>query len=331
MMALTRLLRGLLQGIGALALLLALILVLFWNVRPGMDAYRAHQNLAAPDATNPDRQEITATWFGAANVMISDGSSHILIDPFFTRPAGWLNLLTDKNVQPNDALVARMLNDAGIHRLDAVLVSHTHYDHVLDVGPVIQEAGGVLVGSESTLNVGRGAGLAEDQLRLMRPGDPIKIDKFTVTFVHSSHAGMTGGHPQGLITTQLATPAPYSAYKQDSTYGILLEHEYGTLLLHSSAGWRDNMYQGLQADLVLLGIAARPALADYLHNVVDAVGAQRVIPLHWDDFTRPLNQYLLPLPIGADLDGFFAEMADKRRDIAVHSLPVKSPVVLFPN
>jgi hypothetical protein len=40
---------------------------------------------------------------------------------------------------------------------------------------------------------------------------------------------------------------------------------------------------------------------------VRAVGAKRVIVIHWDDFTRPLDEPMLPLP--HLLDDFDATMA----------------------
>jgi L-ascorbate metabolism protein UlaG (beta-lactamase superfamily) len=47
---------------------------------------------------------------------------------------------------------------------------HTHFDHALDAAVVADRTGAVLVGGESTANIGRGHGLAEDRIRVVTPG-----------------------------------------------------------------------------------------------------------------------------------------------------------------
>jgi L-ascorbate metabolism protein UlaG (beta-lactamase superfamily) len=296
-----------------------------FKVRPGLDQYQAHIHRTAP----AEPGQLTATWFGVTALLLSDGTSAIMVDPFFTRPGGWAEIMRNRPIEPNEPLIKEWLKKAGVERLDAVIVSHSHYDHAMDAGVVARLTGAALVGSESTANIGRGSGLDESQILVANPGVPILYGNYTFTLFESRHAGATGGRPKGNIKEPLVAPAHYYDYRQGGTFSILIEHEQGKVLHHGSAGWLPGMLERQQADVVFLGIAARPKLNEYLRAVVDRVGATRVVPMHWDDFTRPLDQPLVPLPFGADLDGFFREAA-LRPDLKVQTLEVGAAVVLFP-
>ena len=63
------------------------------------------------------------------------------------------------------------------------------------------------------------------------------------------------------------------------------------MLVQGSAGFLPGGYRSERADVVFLGVGGlgrkEPAYRErYLREVVDAVGARRVVPIHWDDFTR---------------------------------------------
>jgi L-ascorbate metabolism protein UlaG (beta-lactamase superfamily) len=56
---------------------------------------------------------------------------------------------------------------------------------------------------------------------------------------------------------------------------------------------------------VLLGVGTLGKQDDayreaHWREVVQAVGARRVIPIHWDNFWRPLDQPLQPMPLLLD-------------------------------
>ncbi|MFP5358201.1 MAG: hypothetical protein ACLGHI_07095, partial [Gammaproteobacteria bacterium] len=96
---------------GLLALLLLAVLAAAgwlgwqWTVRPGMAEYQTH--LAPPaDPADP----LMATWLGTTALLIRDGERAILIDPFFTRPPGVVNLLLNREIAPDPALIRRWLD-----------------------------------------------------------------------------------------------------------------------------------------------------------------------------------------------------------------------------
>ena len=296
-----------------------------YYVRPGMDEYAQH-HYAAP----PVPGTLTASWWGVTGVLLTDGQHSIFIDPFFTRRPDLMGVLRDEKIAPDEAAIGAWLERAGVSKLDAVLVSHSHYDHGMDAGVVAKMTGAKLLGSASTANIGRGAGLPEAQLQVAKSSEPIEVGSFKVTFVEGRHAGATGGAPTGDITEPLQPPAPISAYKQGGTYSILVEHAQGRVLHHGSAGFLPGALRLRKADVVFLGIALLPDLAEYLGETVDAVGATRVIPFHWDDFTRTLDEPLQPLPLIVRLDRFFDDMQKLRPAVAVQTLELGKPVALFP-
>ena len=309
----------------AAILLLAVAGVKVWYVRPGLAAYDAHR-YAPPQQ---ERGGLTATWLGNTAVLLRDGDNAIMVDPFFSRPPGLLPLLRNAEIAPDEQLIARWLNQLEVTRLDAVLVSHSHYDHAMDAGVVARLTGAVLVGSETTANIGRGSGMSEASIRVVGESEAVELGPFSVTFILSRHASATGGRPTGNLTSPLVPPARYGDYRQGDTYSILIRHRAGNVLHHGSAGFVPGALNGYRADVVFLGIAAGTDLAEYLANVVDAVGAKRVIPVHWDDFTRPLDQPAIPLLLGVDLDGFLWTMDRDRPNVAVQTLFVGEPAPLF--
>lgn len=298
-------------------------------LRPGMDQVAAHRY---PDPTPKQlvAPALYATWFGTTAVLLSDGEHAVMVDPFFTRPPGFINMLANQPIAPDEALIKRWLDHAGVKKLDAVMVSHSHYDHAMDAGVVARLTGAPLLGSSSTAFIGLGSGLPVAQVRVIKPGQDMKYGPFTITFIRSKHAGATGGTPTGDISEPLVPPARYLDYKQGGTYAILVQHPRGSVMLHGSAGFVPDELQDRKADVVFLGIAIRGNMQDYLRETVDAVGATRVIPTHWDDFTLPLDEPLQPFPIGIRLNAFFDDMARLRPDVKVETLEVGHRVVLFP-
>jgi len=288
-------------------LLLALVvlgaaawLIYQFNHPPGLAPYA---NLAMPAASAPaaDADGLRVTFLGVATLLLDDGETAILTDGFFTRP-GRMTVLTGK-VAPDPALIRQALQRAGIQQLAAVIVAHSHYDHALDAPEVARQTGALLVGSNSTANVGRGWGLPEQRIRVVHGGDQLDFGRFHVQLIKSRHAptGFTGGE----IGKPLVPPARATDYKEGDSYSILVRHGQRSLLVQSSAGFVDAALQGKHADVVFLGVGTlgmQPASfrQAYWQQVVQAVGARRVFPIHWDDFTRPLAQDLVALPYPFD-------------------------------
>lgn len=309
-------------------LALAVLLIAAWFHRPGLPAYHEH---LIPSQASASPQALRATWLGVTALLLSDGHSAVMIDPFFTRPPGLLSMALDREIAPDETLIRQWLTRLGVTRLDAVLVSHSHFDHAMDAGAVARLTGARLVGSPSTLNIGRGAGLAEDHLMGVDPATPLKFGDFDVSFIESAHAGRTGGRPTGNISGPLAPPAHYLDYKLGGTYSILVSHPQGSLLHHGSAGFIPGALRGRHADVVFLGVALIDELEPYLRETVDAVGAARVIPTHWDDFTKPLDAPLVPMPFVVRLDDFFDGMHRLRPSVKVETMLPDHAVTLFPS
>ncbi|WP_352890340.1 MBL fold metallo-hydrolase [Sinimarinibacterium thermocellulolyticum] len=297
--------------------------LLLW--RPAADARRLAEHVQPVEAeVAAGIDTLSVTWFGVTAVLIRHGDDALMIDPFFTRPPGYWPLVQNASIAPDEARIAQWLARAGIDRLHAVLVSHSHYDHAMDAGVVARRTGAVLAGSPSTLQIGRGAGLAAAQLRDASDGAALSLGPFFVRFIESRHAGATGGAPTGEIDAPLRPPARYLDYRQGGTYSILVEHRLGSVLHHGSAGYVAGALDAVRADTVLLGAALVGDAEAYVRAVVDPLEAREVVLTHWDDFTRPLDEPLRPMPIAVNLKPLLDALA--RRP----ALRVRTPVLAQP-
>jgi L-ascorbate metabolism protein UlaG (beta-lactamase superfamily) len=267
----------------------------------------AYAKLWMPTAT-PATGEIRVTYLGVSTLLIDDGETALMTDGFFSRPDKKSALLG--SIEPDVAVIARSLERAGVQRLAAVIVGHSHYDHSMDAPEVARRTGALVIGSESTANVARGWGLPADRICVVVDGQSFSFGRFSVTVIGSRHVPtlMTGG----TIDTPLVPPVRMHKYAEGGTYSVLVEHGSKSMLVHGSAGFVDGFLRDRRADVVFLGIGALGTKdaayqQTYWQQVVRAVGAKRVVPIHWDDFFVPLDRPLVPLP--APLDDMQNSMA----------------------
>jgi len=270
--------------------------------RPDVARYSDRFDVPAAEPDSP----LSATWMGVATLLIDDGSSALMTDGYFSRPN--LARVAAGKVSPSPARVDGCLARAEVSRLEAVIPVHTHIDHVMDSALVADRTGARLVGGESAANVGRGYGLPEDRIVVASSGEPIQLGAYDVTLIESHHC--PPDRFPGVIGEPLVPPVRASAYRCGEAWSTLVHHRQSgrRLLIQGSAGFVKGALADQRADAVYLsvgqlGLHPRSYLVDYWTETVLAVGARRVILIHWDDFFRPLSKPLRALPYaGDDLD-----------------------------
>lgn len=267
-----------------------------WRDRPSLDA------IDWPPGPEPVDGALSATWLGVTTVLIDDGETQILIDGFFSRPS-LVDLLLGRPVANDAATINFALYEFGIDRLAAIIPVHSHFDHAMDVGAIAKRTNASVVGSESTANIARGAGIPEDQLVVVDNGETLEFGQFRVRLLESRHGpiGWRGSVPlPGTIDEPLEFPAPLSAMRVGKAWTVVIEHPLGTTVVQGSAGYVEGALADVKADLVLLCSYGLSSLGKdyaerYWQEIVTATGAQAVMPMHFDDFTRPFGD-IVPFP-----------------------------------
>ena len=250
-------------------------------------------------ATTETADAVSVTWLGVTTLLFDDNETQVLIDGFFTRPG--ITDLVFREISTDIANVNYAMAEFRIDRLAAIVPVHSHFDHAMDVGIVANRSSAVVLGSESTANIARGANLPVDQYQILANGETRKFGDFTITLIVSRHAPLSDDKNSwfaGKIKSPLQQPARTEEWREGQTYSVLIGHPRGTTLIQGSAGYDKGNLNHLSADVVMLSVAGLSRLgrnytADYWRETVTAVGASRIYPIHIEDFTRPFGDITL--------------------------------------
>jgi L-ascorbate metabolism protein UlaG (beta-lactamase superfamily) len=303
-----RILKALAVGLLGVTLLGVIFIVVQLNRRPSLEQYASR--LIGPA---PAHSALRVRFAGVATLVFDDGETAWMTDGFFSRPS--FARLAFTRIEPDRTAIERGLRRLEVDKLAAVVPLHSHYDHAMDAPLVAMRTGAQLIGSESTLNVGRGLGMPEGRMRKVIAGESVALGRWKLTFIASRHVPLPIA--RGSVETidrPLVPPARATAWAEGQTWAIVVEHASGArMLVLGSAGFVPGSLEGRRVDTVLLGIGtvgtqSREYRAQWWHEVVQRVGARRVIPIHWDDFSRSLDQPLVAFPYL--IDDVAASMAD---------------------
>ncbi len=270
-----------------------------WNDRPSLD----NIDWEAPVITTISATDtVTFTWLGVTTLLFDDGETQILIDGFFSRPS-LFDIVLGRPVMNDAAMINYALDEFRMRRLAAVIPVHSHFDHAMDVGAIANRTSASVLGTPSTVEIARGAGVPEDQITLIEERQTYTFGRFDVTLLPSRHApiGWRGSVPMpGTIDAPLTLPQPVSAMREGGSLTIVIAHPQGTVIVQGSAGFVDGALQGVSADVVMLGTGGLESLGRdyaerYWNELITTTGARSVYPIHFDDFTKPLGE-IVPGP-----------------------------------
>lgn len=246
--------------------------------------YRHLYDTSTEDDLEPGRG-VRVTFLGVSTLLVTDGENTIMTDGFFSRP-GLLRARFGK-LATHRARVAQALSRVGLSTLDALFVAHSHVDHALDSAEVAQNTGADLHGSSSTRRIAEAQNFDPARFRLIETGRPVSIGRFTVTAIPAQHS------PGDLAPGHIEEPVPsgprLTDLKTGDCYSFHVAHPDGSLLIHASANFLPGVLTPFPVDTVYLGIGVLGNQSEefreaYWREVVEATGARRVVPIHWDNF-----------------------------------------------
>jgi L-ascorbate metabolism protein UlaG (beta-lactamase superfamily) len=290
--------------IGSLVLvIIASIFVYYKFLTPSADIQR-YKEYYAPKTIQKvlSQGELKVTFLGTSSLLFNDGNTQLMIDGFISRPS--LQKMLFSNIKTDEDTVDKVFNRIGVdnNKLKGLFIAHTHYDHAFDLAYIAKRTGTHVYGSESAINIGIGGYINKNQMSVYEVNRAMKFDDFTVTVLPSKHSPT---FDEGEKKKPLKQPAKALDYHVDSSYDYLITHNNKAFLVKPSANYIEGVLDDIRADVLFLGIGVLGKKEStfqntYYKQTVQKVQPKLVIPIHWDDFTKPLTDTLEAMPKYAD-------------------------------
>jgi L-ascorbate metabolism protein UlaG (beta-lactamase superfamily) len=101
----------------------------------GCKAFQPSANLShfnnyfAPSVNDSmvENGRLKVTFFGTSTLLFDDGVSQIMVDGFFSRPK--TGKVAFGKIRSDEKVIRTMIAKYQLHRLKAIFVCHSHYDH----------------------------------------------------------------------------------------------------------------------------------------------------------------------------------------------------------
>jgi L-ascorbate metabolism protein UlaG (beta-lactamase superfamily) len=279
------------------------------------------RQLAWDAGKSPLPAGLELTWIGTAGFRLAYQGVTVWIDPYVTR-LGLGDFVRRRAVPPSEDAVARWID-----RADAVLVGHTHFDHALDVPAIARRFGCRVYGSASLQRLMGLHGLAERAV-VVEPRRDYEVGPFRFHFVPSAHSKLQLGLRvpyAGELTCESVDGLTPQAYRCGQVWGIFVEVAGVTIYHQGSADLVEAEIADRGVDVLLCGISGRRFTPRYVERIVRALAPGLVVPMHHDDFFRPLGG-AARFSFNVNLTGFADEVRAASRDLPVRTLEVGARV-----
>lgn len=258
-------------------------------------------------------------YLGCGGMLLRADSTAILVDPFFSNP-GLARVIFGtfwRTIKSDSTQITIGLNKldvsipGGLQQTKAIFVSHSHYDHLMDVPAVMQKIKNPLMvylnqsGAFTCAHV-----IPENHRTILRSSpNPIKIptksgsfEIFPIPSAHNPHVGGIKFFANERKKSLNYFRNPYQntrpwAWREGQTFSFLIDFKDTTGKIQARIFVQSNSCDPIPAhlpsrellarhpvDLAFLGVASHQFSENYPEAIVTHLNPKNICWIHWEDF-----------------------------------------------
>ena len=246
-----------------------------------------------PVSSTPPRYGVKITYLGTNAYLLESHDTIVLIDPYFSRQSLFRTALKLEPVRETN-LIGEWTREHP--KIDAILVTHGHVDHLFDVPPIVQATGAKLIASATSVVLAKSAGVPPERARIVRSGATISVNGATIRVLPANHDRIFGVTPFSGPAKHLP-PRKIDDWVLGDPLAFLIEMGGKRIFINSGGrGDRPLALNAAPVDLAIVGVASPDAI-DAFSPTIAQLHPHYILPSHQDDFFRPLRNGFVFLPL----------------------------------
>jgi len=252
----------------------------------GLERY-SHLVVADVSPAAPAGGEVRVTYLGTNGFQFDSSNHALLVDPYFSRINLW-RVVLGSPVQPDENRIDNAMKHLA-SKVDAIVVTHGHVDHLLDAPVLMRKTEARLIGSRTAVELAARAGVPASRCHAVTEGDELRVGPWRIRAFAATHDRLFWIVPFEGEVRGSGPPRRAADWVCGEPLAYLIEIA-GQRIFIDSGGTPAVLPPGdiAPVDLAILG-AALPDSRARFSAAVRRLHPRYVSPTHQDNFFRPLS------------------------------------------